>query len=1314
MSYIIQKADGTAVTVSENIADADFFDASTNRGIHLIGRGTVNYGAAFDQNFVQLMENFSSGVVPLDATALQGQLWFKKISDTNGELYVRTSGSLTGGEANWKKLILPDESGAVSIQNYQSIIGNLPRLEFHKPGVTAYLWEISQDNRFSLFASNGSGVPVGSALASFDQSGTFYTRSIQSSGTITGSNLSGNNTGDQTITLTGDVTGSGTGSFVSTLKTMSGVTAASYVLPTISVDTKGRVTAIANGTVTWTAVQGKPTTAAALGIDDLATTSYVDVKNYLNFSPLAGILDDNIVPVGADFKYSLGRFSSTSFTWKDREDKQVVFYASTSPTAQGNIFRAFRYSEDENFIFDNDPVHAPFLTSGEKVYAIQNMGTFFAVLYVVDVVGQARTRLSMVRTYGSSDWHDWTLAYDLLPIAGEYSNFALVPTTSGDRILKMVIRNSPEEEFLEVYDSSLTLLRSLKVVTATETTTTDLTGAGRVVQWPPNLTSYSTGKPNPFTWNPLSETLHQSNGDWGNYIQNGSRVGYHISRVVSWDIPKSWIQYGTGTPVNRIPMKPSGFRYEIFPATSWGADGGTLGYGGQAPAITTDEYSGQMYVTVKGTWDTAYVGGITKYSFDPAFKYTTIEATPTRALLGFSPAIPDASYWGKATYMSFASVIGNNIVFDGYSVAYGSNRLQTTFSTSSFGSVSVPNDTLKLNAPGAILWGTQTPAGADLGSPGHTGCTVLGTGPVYYLCVPGKEVFTVTASGVNRTYTSAGISVPVIPASIGAVTGVVFRSVAGWNGSVGSPVFWALVADSARALHMAKCVAGTWSIVSSNLYQDILDSGNSNRGDTAGANQFWTESPTLITESGMLLSKGNVSHTGGTAQYWIGFNTGTNVHSLGGVNDFAAPGAGPTPYTGSGGGYGGVSFGYSSTLGYFCVVASSSYTSAAFVCSRDVRTGATITESQWFNTPFLRYVVNISAESATGLVAYISEYPIFLGGYYGRTPNTSVSLLPNAENYVYANRTNTTTISITSSTNLLTSSFSRVLLSKITTNNERITSQVNYPVKSGTAGDLPLNNLSDVNIFGETTGQVLKYDGGTWINGALTAADVGAVPVGGTAAGAVFEIGRYLDFHHTAGTDYDVRLEVQSVNGTGGGSLYCHASAGFTCSGNVSAFSDANLKTDLVQIPEALSKVLDLTGYTYTRLDSGLRQTGLIAQDLQKVLPEAVETSGEFLAIAYGNVVGLLVEAIKELKAEIDLRDKKQGISMRQFRLSLLKSGYLEFVENLVPTLSKELQIDWAFADTVLQDSPLVLSITEELGLKPEAIADLFELALTL
>jgi hypothetical protein len=90
---------------------------------------------------------------------------------------------------------------------------------------------------------------------------------------------------------------------------------------------------------------------------------------------------------------------------------------------------------------------------------------------------------------------------------------------------------------------------------------------------------------------------------------------------------------------------------------------------------------------------------------------------------------------------------------------------------------------------------------------------------------------------------------------------------------------------------------------------------------------------------------------------------------------------------------------------------------------------------------------------------------------------------------------------------------------------------------------------------------------------------------------------------------------------------------------DIVALSDARVKTDLQPIEEALSKVKSLTGYTFKRSDteSAIRQCGVIAQDLQKVLPEAVYKvdDSDLLTVAYGNVISLLINAIKELDDKV-------------------------------------------------------------------------------
>ena len=94
----------------------------------------------------------------------------------------------------------------------------------------------------------------------------------------------------------------------------------------------------------------------------------------------------------------------------------------------------------------------------------------------------------------------------------------------------------------------------------------------------------------------------------------------------------------------------------------------------------------------------------------------------------------------------------------------------------------------------------------------------------------------------------------------------------------------------------------------------------------------------------------------------------------------------------------------------------------------------------------------------------------------------------------------------------------------------------------------------------------------------------------------------------------------------------------FTATANVTAYSDERLKENIQVIPDALNKVMQLNGVTFTRKSNGERGTGLVAQNLQKVLPEAVLADKEgMLSVAYGNTVGLLVEAMKEQQAQIEL-----------------------------------------------------------------------------
>lgn len=83
--------------------------------------------------------------------------------------------------------------------------------------------------------------------------------------------------------------------------------------------------------------------------------------------------------------------------------------------------------------------------------------------------------------------------------------------------------------------------------------------------------------------------------------------------------------------------------------------------------------------------------------------------------------------------------------------------------------------------------------------------------------------------------------------------------------------------------------------------------------------------------------------------------------------------------------------------------------------------------------------------------------------------------------------------------------------------------------------------------------------------------------------------------------------------------------------------SDRRIKFNIQPIESALDKIKKLSGYTFTRRDSERRETGVIAQEIQAVMPEAVfENEQGILGVAYGNLIGLLIEGIKELSQEIE------------------------------------------------------------------------------
>ena len=145
------------------------------------------------------------------------------------------------------------------------------------------------------------------------------------------------------------------------------------------------------------------------------------------------------------------------------------------------------------------------------------------------------------------------------------------------------------------------------------------------------------------------------------------------------------------------------------------------------------------------------------------------------------------------------------------------------------------------------------------------------------------------------------------------------------------------------------------------------------------------------------------------------------------------------------------------------------------------------------------------------------------------------------------------------------------------------------------------------------------------------------------------QLGSTNDFGTATNSVY-IRYDGNVGIGTAAPSQKLNVNGTILASADVIAYSDRRLKSNITIIDDALKKLHKLSGYTFNTVNDERKHTGLIAQEVQEVLPEAVyeETNEDGtpgkLSLAYGNMAGLLVEAIKE----IDNKYKKENEALRQ------------------------------------------------------------------
>lgn len=131
----------------------------------------------------------------------------------------------------------------------------------------------------------------------------------------------------------------------------------------------------------------------------------------------------------------------------------------------------------------------------------------------------------------------------------------------------------------------------------------------------------------------------------------------------------------------------------------------------------------------------------------------------------------------------------------------------------------------------------------------------------------------------------------------------------------------------------------------------------------------------------------------------------------------------------------------------------------------------------------------------------------------------------------------------------------------------------------------------------------------------------------------------------TSGTQKVTTTSAGDVGiGTTSPSEKLHVVGNVLVTGDVDSQSDEALKENIATLEDSLDSVKKLRGVSYSWKESGKQSIGLIAQEVEQVLPKLVSEQDGLKSVKYGNIVAVLVEAIKELSAKVEELESKLDV----------------------------------------------------------------------
>ena len=249
--------------------------------------------------------------------------------------------------------------------------------------------------------------------------------------------------------------------------------------------------------------------------------------------------------------------------------------------------------------------------------------------------------------------------------------------------------------------------------------------------------------------------------------------------------------------------------------------------------------------------------------------------------------------------------------------------------------------------------------------------------------------------------------------------------------------------------------------------------------------------------------------------------------------------------------------------------------------------------------------------------------------------------------------TGTLTLSALTASTALALNASKAVVSVTNTgsgNNVLATSPTLTTPNLGTPSALTLTNATGLPIDGGTINTLPVARGGTGATDAGTARSNLSVPsTTGSGASGTWAINitgnAATATSATSATSATTATNATQLGGVAASGYALLSGATFTGNLNAPAFfytSDMRVKNNIETITDALAKVNSMRGVSFDWANGMGSAVGVIAQEVQEVVPQAVSSQPDgLLNVAYGNLVGVLIEAIKELSAKVEALEAK-------------------------------------------------------------------------